>query len=87
MLSFKLASIFLVAGIQVFVAADDLPLFATPGAILASGDSDTALEPFVGGPVQSEDQLDDTKVIRGLLARAFKRQSCPGGWGLCTGGG
>ena len=70
------------------VAADDPPQFAPPETLVADGDSDSpALTPYVGGPVRTEDSVDDTKVIRGLLVRSVKRQSCPGGYGLCNGGG
>ena len=85
MLSFRF-SIFLVAGI-LLVAAGDLPESAPPEILASSGGSGTALIPYVGSPVRTEDAVDDTKVIRGLLTRNVKRQSCPGGYGLCNDGG
>jgi hypothetical protein len=83
MFLFRLASIFLVAGIQIVAAADGKPEFATPD-ILVSGDSDTTLKPYVGKPVKGDEAVNETKLIRGLLTT---RQSCPGGYGLCNDGG
>lgn len=87
MLLFQLASILLVAGIQIFVAADDRPDSAPPEILAAGGGSNTTLLPHVGNPVRTDDAVSDTKVIRGLLMRAMKRQTCPGGYGLCNDGG
>lgn len=81
----RIAPIFFAAGILV-VAADDQPLFAPAEVLESGGDPDTALVPYVGSPVRTEDAVDDTKVIRGLLG-VIKRQSCPGGYGLCSNGG
>ena len=86
MFLFRFASIFLVAGITV-VAADDRPNSAPPEILTSGGGSGSALIPYVGSPVRTEDAVDDTKVIRGLLTRTVKRQSCPGGYGLCNDGG
>ena len=86
MFLFRFTSIFLVAGALV-VAADDRPQFAPPEILESGGDPDTTLIPYVGSPVRTEDAVDDTKVIRGLLKRTVKRQSCPGGYGLCNNGG
>jgi hypothetical protein len=86
MLFLRFASILVVAGALV-VAADGLPEFAPPETLASSDDSDTPLRPFAGGPVRTDGALDDTKVIRGLLMKAVKRQACPGGYGLCNGGG
>jgi hypothetical protein len=82
----RFASIFAVAGILV-VAADDQPQSAPPELLSSGGDSDTLLIPYVGSPVRTEDAVDDTKVIRGLLRRAIKRQTCNAGYGLCNDGG
>lgn len=84
MLLFRLASILLVAGIQVVAAADERPEFATPEILSSVGDPDTTLRPHVGNPVKSDDAVDETHLIRGLL---MTRQSCPGGYGLCNDGG
>lgn len=84
MLFFKLASVLLVAGVQIFVAAGDLPEFAPPDLLTSVDDPGTVLQPYVGNPVKSNNAVDETKVIRGLL---MTRQSCPGGYGLCNDGG
>ena len=83
---FRLASVFLLAGVQIFVAADDAD-YAPPEILAAGGNPDGDLVPYVGKPVSSQDAVDDTRVIRGLLKRVLKRQSCPGGYGLCNDGG
>lgn len=87
MLFLRFVSTLFVAGILA-VAADDQPDFAPPGTLVSDTDSDAAaLIPYVGSPVRTEDAVDDTKVIRGLLMRSVKRQYCPGGYGLCNDGG
>ena len=85
MLLFRLASIVFIAGIQLVVAADAQPEFATPDVLTSAGDPDTTLQPHVGNPVQGDDAVNETKLIRGLL---MTRQSgCRGGYGLCNDGG
>ena len=85
MLLFRLASIVLVAGIQLVVAADAKPEFAPPEILTSAGDPDATLQPYVGNPVQAGDAVNETKLIRGLL---MQRQSgCAGGYGLCNDGG
>lgn len=86
MLLFRLASIFVAAGVLV-VAADDLPPFAPPEILASDGNSSSTLQPQIGNPLRTDDAVDETKVIRGLLMRSAKRQSCPGGYGLCNNGG
>lgn len=81
----RFTSIFILAGVLA-VAAADLPDFAPPGTLASDGGSDEELRPYVGNPVRTEDAVDDSKVIRGLLVRYVKRQSCPGGYGLCNDG-
>jgi len=84
MLLFRLTSILLIAGIQLVAAADEKPEFATPDILASLGDPDTTLKPHVGNPVEADDAVDETKLIRGLLVT---RQSCPGGYGACNDGG
>jgi hypothetical protein len=86
MLFFPLASILLVVGAQVVAAADDQPEFIPPGVLAFGETPGTPLRPYVGKPVQVDNAVDDTKVIRGLLARSIKRQSCPSGYGVCNDG-
>jgi len=84
MLFLRIASVLLVASIQLVAAADGQPEFAAPDIFVSAGDPDTTLQPYVGNPVKGDDAVDDTKVIRGLL---MSRQSCPGGYGVCNDGG
>jgi len=85
MLLFKLASIVLIAGIQLVVAANAQPEFAPPEVLTSAGDPDTTLQPYVGNPVQGGDAVNETKLIRGLLMT--RQSSCPGGYGVCNDGG
>jgi hypothetical protein len=85
MLLFRLASIILVAGLQLVAAADDQPEFAVPDVLASTGDPDTTLQPYVGNPVKGDNAVDETKLIRGLLMT--RQSSCPGGYGLCNDGG
>lgn len=82
---FRLASIVLVTGIQLVVAANDQPEFAPPDVFTSLGDPDTTLQPYTGNPVKSDDAVNETKLIRGLLMA--RQSACPGGYGLCNGGG
>jgi len=84
MLLFRFTSVLLVASIRLIAAADGQPEFAAPDIFVSAGDPDTTLQPYVGNPVKGDDTVDDTKLIRGLL---MARQSCPGGYGFCNGGG
>ena len=84
MMLFRLTSVLLIVGIQLVAAADEKPEFATPDILASLGDPDTMLKPHIGNPVQADNAVDETKVIRGLL---MARQSCPGGYGLCNDGG
>ena len=87
MLLVHFVSILAMAGVLA-VAADDPPQFAPPEILVSDGDSDSqVLMPHIGNPVRTQDAVDDTKVIRGLLKRSVKRQSCSAGDGLCNGGG
>ena len=81
---FRLASILLIAGVQIVVAAGDKPEFAPPDIFSSVDDPDTTLQPYVGKPVVGDDAVNESKLIRGLLVT---RQSCPGGYGLCNDGG
>jgi len=85
MLFLRIASVLLVASIQLIAAADEQPEFAPPD-LLVAGDPDTVLQPYTGNPAKADDAVDDTKVIRGLL-NLSTRQSCPGGYGVCNDGG
>ena len=84
MLLLRLAPILFVASTQIVAAAESLPDFATPELLSSGGDPDTMLQPLVGGPVKAGNAVDEPKLIRGLLTA---RQSCQGGYGLCTDGG
>ena len=72
MLFFRLASIVLITGIQLVVAADAKPEFTPPGVLVSVGDSDTVLQPHVG---QADDVVNETRFIRGLLMQ--RQVSCP----------
>ena len=80
----RLASILLIASIHIVAAAGDKPEFAPPDILVTTEDPDETLRPYVGNPVEADDAVDETKLIRGLLMTRQLR--CPGGYGLCSDG-
>ena len=84
MLSFRLVSIALVAGIQLVAAGDNQPEFAPPDILTSAGDPYTALQPYVWNLVNANNAVDGTKLIRGLITR---QSGCPAGDETCSDGG